>query len=276
MSKRLKYKEFVPIGTELALGEQVHVDHDDCDAGVDNKRRLYIKRGDDDGNDVILAHCHHCGKSGYFREAYSRFKSHKKSTGSTFTSGSGSLPGDSEQDWGKWSGKALCWVGRYGITQAESEHWELGYSKSHDRVVLPVRKASETVGYQLRSLNPKDLPKYSTTAWEKPLYWYSGKVNNTLVIVEDILSAIKCSRYCSSVALLSGGVNDKTLSSIVSTGHDNYIVFLDDDNRQIKKSQIALKNRLELVSNNVKIISDLGKDPKDCSDDELKEILSGI
>jgi hypothetical protein len=45
----------------LQEGDQVHVNHQLCPAGVDTKKRLYLKQIEDG---KILGYCHHCGESG--------------------------------------------------------------------------------------------------------------------------------------------------------------------------------------------------------------------
>ena len=36
-------KKLLQSYSKLAIGEQINIDHEDCDAGVDRKKRLYIK-----------------------------------------------------------------------------------------------------------------------------------------------------------------------------------------------------------------------------------------
>lgn len=271
-TKRLKYKEFVPIGEELEIGEQIHINHENCPAGDDIKRRLYVKRGNDNGHDVIMAYCHHCGKSGSYNQAYSRVKMVQTPSTPTKQNAWHALPRDYTKVWQGWSPRARVWVNQYGISEQEAARWGIGYSSSEDKVVIPCFRNSRLKGYQLRALEQNAKPKYSTKANIKPLFWYSGDLGNTLAIVEDALSAIKCSRYCSSLALLSSGMSDEVLSFISKSGHNNFIVFLDDDNKQVKKSQIALKNRLELFGT-VVVIQSGGRDPKEHSDEELRVLL---
>jgi hypothetical protein len=63
-------------------------------------------------------------------------------------------------------------------------------------------------------------------------------------------------------------MSDNELGYIVKAGYNDFIVFLDDDNAQVKKQQVVLKNRLESFGN-VCIIHSGGIDPKEMSDKEL-------
>lgn len=61
--------DFNDYSTEIARlsdGEQIHVNHKDCTAGSDTKRRLYLRRTSD--GTTTLAYCHHCGEKGVLRK----------------------------------------------------------------------------------------------------------------------------------------------------------------------------------------------------------------
>lgn len=274
MPDYLKRNEYVPIGEDLEIGEQVHINHKDCPAGQDTKRRLYIKRGDEDGNDVILAYCQHCSRSGAYRKPYARSIRPKKEVTGTNELSNGTLPSDCTGDWEEWPLRGRLWLLHGGISECDGRKYGLTYSPKHDRVVLPVYNTSsgKLKGYQMRSLNEVDKPKYLTEVFEKPFYWYSGHVSDTLVIVEDILSAIRVSKYHSSIAVLSSGMSDDVYSIIGKSKYTNFIVYLDNDNAQVKKSQLKIANKLKLLGKVTVIKSD--KDPKELSDTELERILN--
>ncbi len=56
---RLRSSEYMPYATAHRGTERVN--HDDCPAGTDNKRRLYVTRKED-GH--VVAYCYNCGYSG--------------------------------------------------------------------------------------------------------------------------------------------------------------------------------------------------------------------
>ena len=66
-----------------SLGEQVNVNHVACTAGLDTKKRLYIKRTEKNGRDIILAYCHHCGFSGVRMESSHKIKKGRADSRST-------------------------------------------------------------------------------------------------------------------------------------------------------------------------------------------------
>ena len=271
----LKKDEFVPQGQHLSAGEQININHVDCPAGHDTKKRLYIKRTDD--GTKLIAYCHHCELSGSHGNRSYRTKRAKATASlngySTGKSGY-RLPSDYEPAPGKWSSKGRSWVTRYGIEDAEISRYSIGYSEYHRRIILPVYNAGVLEGYQLRRIEPDDVkPKYLTRANVRPLFWRSSLLSSSkLVICEDILSGIKCARYQDSIALLKASETDEVVHWAITHGYKEFLIFLDDDNRQVKQAQIALKNRLSMFGTVSIIHAD--KDPKEHSNNELRGLLT--
>ena len=54
--------------------------------------------------------------------------------------------------------------------------------------------------------------------------------------------------------------------------YDNHIIFLDDDTLMVKQNAMKIKRFIDKFSNSM-IIQSNGKDPKEHTDAELKEIL---
>ena len=188
------------------------------------------------------------------------------------TFGNYRLPSDFDGVTKNWSSKGRVWVTRYGITEREIKRYSIGYSEWWQRVVLPVYNDGELYGYQLRRLYDGDeRPKYITRANKRNLFWHSFKTKDTLVIVEDILSGIKCARIQDSLALLTVSISSDIIDWVVKNKYKRFFIFLDNDNRQVKQAQIALKNRLSLLGE-VKIIH-ADRDPKEHSEKELEDLL---
>lgn len=264
---------------DLARGEQVKVDHDDCTAGVDTKQRLYIKRTDDGKR--VLAYCHNCGLSGSYSEDVFGHLQAKKNSGHAFGRGRRSytgLPKDCETSPTEWTSAARAWVFKFGFRDSEVESAGITYSPSLDRVVLPCTVDGEEFGYQSRRLSVHDpKPKYLTEAKKRPLF-STYKCQDTtiihppLVICEDILSALKSSRFADSVALLTSTPNNNVISWIVNQGYTKFIVFLDNDNRQVRESQRKLRDRLSVFGEVEVILAD--RDPKEHTNQELRGLLT--
>lgn len=285
----LDYNEFVPYAPDN-IGEEVNVHH--CKQGKNNDR-LYIKRTDDGS---IIAYCHHCGlrgisKSGgvrnisYFRKDKDEPKPGRRKELK--------LPSDLELDINKWPIKAKAWPMKYGITEEEINANHMGYSEYFGRVVLPcfdeegqlsqfqtrrIDGLSGKAAFQRDTKYDTYIKQGSTASQRLYIPKSSGTrdathtTGNTLCIVEDALSAIKCNRIIDTIALNGSSLDDSSILSL-SKRYDNFIIFLDNDNRQVKKSQTRLKRKLELICRgNVKIAySD--KDPKELSMNALRSML---
>ena len=270
--------EIIKAQPDMDVDEQRNVFH--CKEGVGNDR-LYIKRTDNG----YIYHCFHCGKSGGVRAATIEGAAPRVKPRHTGVHGHGAggkgygdrrtTPSDCVKDWGGWHPRARGWVGKY-ITRAEVEENGLLYSPGLRRVVLPVYDSDGLVGYQTRKiLDEDDGPKYQTfTLRPQDFYYYrdGGSVQPTVCLVEDMLSAIKCSRYMPAAALFGVSLKDTLLSLLVSK-HTKFLIFLDDDNPQVKLSAMRMKKRLDIFGECV-IIRGVGMDPKECDDVTLKGILT--
>ncbi len=271
----IPFEDFVEYALD-SLGSQIHINHENCTAGKDTKKRLYIRRLD---NGNILAYCHNCSKSGHFVEAFSRTRAaSKRSYGSIRESESisFSLPKDYEGDIGTFPASAKTWLYKYGIRNDQIKQYGIGYSEYHKRVVLPIWRDGELRKYQMRKIFEQDIgPKYITFRKNhevKEGFVATGKMlPETLVIVEDVLSAIRVAEQFNSLALMSDSISDYDLIWICQH-FSKVLIWLDNDNRQVQLSQIRIKNKLDNLVKSVKIIRE-EKEPKHFSDIDIKRIV---
>ena len=289
MSGYLDKDEFVPFAPS-ELGGETRVHH--CKQGKDNDR-LYIKRTDDG---TIIAYCHHCGKRGVSKldgiRNISTFRTNKEpiKTGVIKTL---KLPVDFEKDSTKWPSKARTWPMKYGIKKEELHDNSVGYSEYFGRVVLPTfDEKGSLVQYQTRKIDGlsgtstfQRETKYDTfikqgsTSFQRLFNPKSSgssisrcSVGSVLCIVEDSLSAIKCNRFVDTIALNGTSLDESCILKLIKD-YNSFIIFLDNDNSQVKKSQRKLKKNLELVCKGKVTIVYSDKDPKELTTKELKEIL---
>ncbi len=313
MQDLIPYEDWLDLAKELECGEQIHVNHTNCTAGADTKRRLYITRKEDNAH-ILLSYCHNCSLHGSYAETYGRANAHKNSIrkndsslrdGGRDETGSaggnreadgeesasssrqrrGQLPRDFNNKATTWGREHRIWVEKTGIDIVnEVNKYKLGASDANNSVILPVYRDNKLQGYQERTFTA-DKPKYVTSRVDKsiPLWWYSGDYDNLfptervnrIVIVEDILSGIKCARHTPTVALLGAQIGDDLTAFLLQriSEYGVFVIFLDDDNRQVRLNQLKIKFKLEQCGYKVKLITGVGKDPKCCSNSELKEIL---
>ena len=257
----------------------VNIDHEDCPAGTDTRARLYITRKN---NGDVLVYCHNCSGRGFRKVSTTRniYDILDRSSGEDSGHEDGySLPKDVNPRPETWPNEARRWVSQYGITTKEMERHNLYYSPFLRRVVLPVYdKDWEIIGYQSRRIYESDPgPKYLTQLPRKTSGVFSSIGNprgSKIVLVEDTLSAIKVgvSTDYDAVACLGGDVKPERLVEL-SDHYDNVVVFLDNDNAQIKKAQgRAYAQCRNIFKGSTQIVYG-DKDPKEYSRSDLKRLL---
>jgi len=257
---------------------------ENCPICGDTKGRLYIKKI----AGGILRHCHNenCYKDSPFvpnknktpKEIFNNIKPFLYSDldiageNTVLSEKEISLPYDFTLELPK---EAERWLSSSGITDKEALDNMIGYSPYMNRIILPVYQDKKVVYFQGRALgaisktNPKYLNLRNTGA--KDIYF---KINNyskltSLVIVEDILSAIKIGRHCNVLALL-GSYFPANIYHILKE-YELVFIWLDAD-----KYTTALKEAKRLksiTSSQIKTIYTV-KDPKEYSDTVIKTILN--
>jgi hypothetical protein len=232
----------------LGPGDQTHVNHDGCPAGIDTKMRLYIKRLHDG---MILGYCHHCGMSGNTRST----DHFTILTRETVVALSKHVP-DNTPHWNEWSAAARGWVTKYGITEHECLENGITYAPDSQRVMLKVFAYDDPeilLGYQMRSVDANVKPKYRTSnllpekdhhATEQGYWRVTHPESTRLVIVEDILSAVKVSRYANALAMMGTNLSTTMLNRVVEA-FETVHIWLDADKAGIAAtvkigSQLAL------------------------------------
>ncbi len=269
-----EYVEYAP----SMVGGQVHINHASCSAGIDRKKRLYIKRNES----TIVAYCHNCGgkgiyhitKSGSTRSLTSlkkelKEKEHKIVKKVVF-------PKDVTFDTHEFSTKALAWLFKYNVTVSLITKHKICYSKSMDRVILPVfDDKGELVFWQGRALAEGVYPKYlSCSSAEKPFMFLrttNPDKNNVWVIVEDVLSAIRCSEVCNSIALLGTVPTTKMALVLKKENPSKVFLWLDNDNAGWFGKQ-KCNQLLSLLLDDVHTVHHPSQ-PKECSVVTLTEVL---
>ena len=95
---------------------------------------------------------------------------------------------------------------------------------------------------------------------------------DTCVVVEDVVSAIRIAECgYSALPCLSSSLRDSLLPNL-----DNYgtiVVWLDNDNSQVLSNTLKIKNKINLINDNVWICR--AKQPKDLHDQDIIKYLEG-
>lgn len=170
-------------------------------------------------------------------------------------------------------------VDAYGLAEAEVRWAEWSYSPKIDRLVMPVLSAVGShrgivtkafdSGEVPKSLNYKEVDD-NWMAWylrpEVAIQNTEGKCN-TVVLVEDMVSALKASRFYPTAALLGTFINPSMLLEILSVS-DNIVICLDKDATQ---KAYEYSEQFAVYGNFRTVPLSKGIDIKDMNEEELGE-----
>lgn len=165
------------------------------------------------------------------------------------------------------------WLHRAGISVKLWEVYDIRYSPSIERVILPVWDTThKLIWFQARSVSRGIEPKYLNPVADKDAVVFRSRVaadtGDTVIVTEDILSAIRVGNHCFAMSIL--GTKCSTEQLRVLSRYKTVILWLDSDAAGRGGSKTIAK-ALRLVTN-VKVVRTV-KDPKCLSDAEIKEIL---
>jgi hypothetical protein len=253
-----------------------------CPECGDTRKRLYIKKVPGG----YIRHCHnnncYAGR-GYVPDAPQTPKETIKQIISSRNFGETSneqvvrniqLPRDATT---KIPTIGLGWLYKYYITDEEIKKYNICYSEQYPRLILPVYSGEELIYWQGRSFKlpyTKDNPKYLNIrqSGAKNVFFKVEDIHytdNTLVVVEDILSAIRVGRTHNSLALLGSYFPSIILNEF--RGYENIIIYLDHD-----KWTTAIKASIKFNKLTGKrfIVKDHLLDPKVLSPLDLEKFLT--
>lgn len=205
-------------------GEQFKFNHTDCDMGEDTKQRLYVRKSDG----AYLWHCHNCGDSGYYRN---------KELETIASRGAGKIE----------HGVVDAIISEYIIATVnfadyplEQQVWLLQYEfdpsmtafarirSSNKGIFIPIFQDGKMNGYQIRQFNRS--PKYLTKTSVHYSYNCGTIMNDSIILTEDLLSAIKLNKIgYSTMALLGTKLHSEALDEILRRKYKQVLIWLDED-----------------------------------------------
>lgn len=271
----LKHKEFVPFALDYAGVIRVNHSTEHCSGDSDSM----IVETRHDGS--IFGYCHRCSKSGNYSSPFSMAAARAASGGkhSTRISGLAERSRCYKQATTvvtKWSEDARKFIKSYGISEREVVANDIRYDEEINGLFFTVWNDDSVVGYILRRFNYSG-PKYINDITSVGARCFVSRPvhdSSVVVLTEDILSAIKVGRIYNAVACLGTFPCILTINYLINN-FKRFIIFFDDDNKIVRKQQRVLKNTLDMLGK-AHIITGVGKDPKECTNTELKEMLHGL
>lgn len=174
---------------------------------------------------------------------------------------------------------AQIWLSKYGITQEEVHRHKFCWSASYQRLILPVYDTTGKLLYwQGRYFgSDKRQPKYLNISTDRKTVWFDTQVahpspvENVVVLVEDILSAIVLRRSgYRAIALLGSYVSDQLILNLLKESRQDMtvVVWLDPDKlcESIKSSR-----RIKTLGVSARSVLSCPHDPKECSSKEIRD-----
>lgn len=264
----LKRSEYVPYAPDYP--GVTRINHESPYCSGDSKSMRVERRADGS----IHAKCFRCGASGSDIISVGTVVSIKATSRADAGTDAASVPhslGKIIEDPCEWPVKAYVWLRHYGITNEEIRNYQIGYSVEQQRVILPIWWKGEKVGYQLRRIFDTDnRPKYITKAKGGVGFMSFGCTPiDKVVLVEDILSAIKVGRQEQAIALLSTGVTQEMKLALAK--YNRFYIWLDMDNEQVVRAAVKLVKSLGIYG--VTKLLHTPNDPKEYDDDQIERYL---
>ncbi|QOE32078.1 DNA primase [Rhizobium phage Palo] len=242
----------------------------------------------------ITAYCHRCEERYHSQREglipLASLQEYQRQTTSTHTM---QLPSDSCTVFKAEEPISLLWMTwllKGGISQTLRDVYSLAWSKNYGRALLPVYSSTgEITDLVLRALLPQQKPKYlmdsvspSTSVFlskqsrarflsvDPSLYLYD------VVIVEDVLSAIRVGEFIPTGSLLgttaSQGKLERVLQHSMASRQPRVGLWLDPDQAGAA-GNAKLRRTLDLFGLEYGIISS-PKDPKNITDSEIMRRLA--
>lgn len=166
------------------------------------------------------------------------------------------------------------WLYKAGITEPTWRSHNIGYSEHLERVILPIHDSQgNLIWYQCRAIHKGQEPKYLQPARDRSSIvlevGFEREDIQRVVLVEDILSAIRVGKHTPTVSLL--GTKITTAQAAKLAKYPRVTTWLDSD-RAGRIGAYNIRRTLGLVTEVDNIVTD--KDPKELSDKQIKEYLN--
>jgi hypothetical protein len=166
------------------------------------------------------------------------------------------------------------WLCKYGITDEERRIYHIGFSPKLNRVILPIYDKDEKLAFwqgRLLETPSKTVPKYMSVQVKgaEKLFEIDSE-GDTVVVVEDMVSAIKVGRHAASIALLGSYIPHGLFKRLKK--YKNIMMWLDADKyaESVKYSKRFREFGFKVITMNTSL------DPKAVNDETIKGYLTNF
>lgn len=206
--------------------------------------------------------------SGYcFGCGYTEFSSHYTPQTEEYKPKTIKLPDDATSQLGA---PAIKWLDRYDIQPVERHRYRMLWSESRQQLIFPLYDKEQTlVAWQCRNFSPESKVKYKSQGKIHDVMYFCGKKATPIILVEDLLSAIKIGRLGVAMPLFGSEASTPLLMRLKD--HCNgIIVWLDSD--KWKNSHDIVKRAQSIGLPAMSVFTNL--DPKEYNNEQIKYFLT--
>ena len=194
------------------------------------------------------------------------FHEFKASTGNSFPT----LPEIPEDAYASILEPGLTWIKKYGIYNEEIREHDILWSQSQEQLIFPIYNDNYyTIAWQARNFRPNS-KKYLTYGKMDEILHILGLTkhsNPDIILVEDLISAIKVSRYYRCLPLFGSACSKDKLSRIRRyTDHVRFWLDSDKLGSSIKMAKVAAQLGMKTS------IIHTQKDPKETSPQDILQL----
>lgn len=176
------------------------------------------------------------------------------------------LPEDVEMSYPE---NALAWIEQYELTHNQLMQHRVMWSQERSLLVFPYYHDNHLKAWQGRYFGEnKHHPKWITYGKIHAFNYTLGKASPTIIVVEDIISAIKVSRFQQTLPLF-GSFLSTTLLLTLRQQWENIIIWLDPDKQ---KESVEFSKTAALFFNKSQVVLTT-KDPKELSYKNIGELI---
>ena len=286
------YKHIVD---DLEVGGTVRVNHDDCPAGSDTRRRLYLTRTVANP-EAIVAYCHNCQEVVYYNDGKHqpyRYAKHQTVPKNVLQVTRELIkPPHVDVRIEDWPVEAQAWAYSNKLNAVLCEHYNIGYDPASDRVYLPRHTwvvnhtYGDLQGYQLRNVeHTRNVPKYLTVQQADEKGYTEIAVSSrdymfkVCVIVEDYVSGIHVAEAhanCDKQVTVLVNYGTKLSYAVMARAAewDNIAVWLDNDSDHVKNHADRMVRTMRLMKGDGVIRAIMPEtDPKHYTYDGIRDTL---
>jgi hypothetical protein len=258
--------EYTGVTSRLQVGDSIKVIHNGCSSSAAMKITNKVEG--------LVFHCFKCGMSSFAsawnspRERLRRQKTLEANEAAKVAE-SYEIPSDCSHFIPE---AGLAWLGSGGWTLGLIQHYEIQWSKSLNRVIIPIVTKGKYRGYIGRAVESWQQPKYLEKT-EDGAYWESSHIKKDCrqlytVVTEDVLSAGRCARFVPAYSALGTSLGSSLIAEL--SNYNKVYIWFDPDKAGVKGAIQAL-NQLSMLTE-VQVLKSRD-DPKRLTDQEIRRFL---